>query len=194
MGKKLVFDYEFDASAGTITVDDIYAEKRWQLITNLTSNLVIYQFNDSSFGISNISFDYPNTKTIITLAFDTASMSDTDELQIFVDDGSTDVTVNDRFIDPVSKIRVSNPENLIDTDFEYGLQSTKWETLELTANDKITLRFSLIENKVNTERRIKETTEELNSSKNIKEVRENTLRLQIMKEKLDSITNLLNKI
>ena len=66
--------------------------------------------------------------------------------------------------------------------------------LELTANDKITLRFSLIENKVNTERRIKETTEELNSSKNIKEVRQNTLRLQVMKEKLDSITNLLNKI
>jgi hypothetical protein len=66
--------------------------------------------------------------------------------------------------------------------------------LELTANDKITLRFSLIENKVNTETRIRETTEELNSSKNIKEVRENTLRLQVMKEKLDSITNLLNKI
>ena len=66
--------------------------------------------------------------------------------------------------------------------------------LELTANDKITLRFSLIENKVNTETRIRETTEELNSSKNIKEVRENTLRLQIMKEKLDSITNLLSKI
>ena len=66
--------------------------------------------------------------------------------------------------------------------------------LELTANDKITLRFSLIENKVNTERRIKETTEELNGSKNIKEVRETTLRLQVMKEKLDSITNLLNKI
>jgi hypothetical protein len=66
--------------------------------------------------------------------------------------------------------------------------------LELNANDKITLRFSLIENKVNTERRIRETTEELNSSKNIKEVRETTLRLQVMKEKLDSITNLLNKI
>ena len=38
------------------------------------------------------------------------------------------------FMDPVSKIRVSNPENLIDTDFEYGLQSTKWETLELSNN------------------------------------------------------------
>lgn len=39
--------------------------------------------------------------------------------------------------------------------------------LELTANEKITLRFSLIENKVNTEIRIKKTTDELNASKNI---------------------------
>jgi hypothetical protein len=38
------------------------------------------------------------------------------------------------FMDPVSKIRVSNPENMIDTDFEYGLQSSKWETLELNNN------------------------------------------------------------
>jgi len=40
----------------------------------------------------------------------------------------------DTFIDPVSKIRVSNPSNLIDTDFEYGLQPTKWETVELINN------------------------------------------------------------
>ena len=38
------------------------------------------------------------------------------------------------FIDPVSKIRVSNPSNLIDTDFEYGLQPTKWETVEIINN------------------------------------------------------------
>jgi hypothetical protein len=37
-------------------------------------------------------------------------------------------------LDPVSKFRVSQPETLIDTDFEYGLQSTKWETLELVNN------------------------------------------------------------
>jgi hypothetical protein len=37
-------------------------------------------------------------------------------------------------IDPVTKLRVSQPENLIDTDFEYGLQPTKWETLELINN------------------------------------------------------------
>jgi hypothetical protein len=38
------------------------------------------------------------------------------------------------FIDPVTKIRVSEPQNLIDTDFEYGLQPTKWETVELINN------------------------------------------------------------
>jgi len=38
------------------------------------------------------------------------------------------------FIDPVTKLRVSEPSNLIDTDFEYGLQPTKWETLELINN------------------------------------------------------------
>jgi len=33
--------------------------------------------------------------------------------------------------DAVGKLRVSQPQALIDTDFEYGLQGTKWETLEL---------------------------------------------------------------
>jgi hypothetical protein len=44
------------------------------------------------------------------------------------------VTPEATFIDPVSKIRVSNPSNLIDTDFEYGLQPTKWETVEIINN------------------------------------------------------------
>ena len=37
-------------------------------------------------------------------------------------------------LDPVSKLRVSNPQSLIDTDFEYGIQNTKWETLVLYNN------------------------------------------------------------
>jgi hypothetical protein len=48
---------------------------------------------------------------------------------------------SETFVDPVSKFRVSNPENLIDTDFEYGLQSTKWETLQ-TVNNVPTLYSS----------------------------------------------------
>lgn len=37
-------------------------------------------------------------------------------------------------LDPVNKIRVVQPETLIDTDFEYGLQPTKWETIEMVNN------------------------------------------------------------
>lgn len=45
-----------------------------------------------------------------------------------------EITFPKEFIDPVTKLRISNPENLIDTDFEYGLQPTKWETVELINN------------------------------------------------------------
>jgi hypothetical protein len=45
-----------------------------------------------------------------------------------------EITFPSAFIDPVTKLRVSQPETLIDTDFEYGLQPTKWETVELINN------------------------------------------------------------
>lgn len=43
--------------------------------------------------------------------------------------------LNDQaLLDPVSKLRTSNPQSMIDTDFEYGIQTTKWEYL-LTVNN-----------------------------------------------------------
>lgn len=36
--------------------------------------------------------------------------------------------------DPVGKMRVSQPQSLIDTDFEYGQQPTKWESIGLSNN------------------------------------------------------------
>jgi len=36
--------------------------------------------------------------------------------------------------DPVGKLRISTPQALIDTDFEYGQQPTKWETISLQNN------------------------------------------------------------
>lgn len=36
--------------------------------------------------------------------------------------------------DPVDKLRVSQPQALIDTDFEYGLQPTKWESIVLQSS------------------------------------------------------------
>jgi len=52
-------------------------------------------------------------------------------LQNLVEDG---ITFQDRDRDAVEKLRVSNPQSLIDTDFEYSLQNSKWEFLTLCIN------------------------------------------------------------
>jgi hypothetical protein len=48
--------------------------------------------------------------------------------------GDVSITPSQVLTDPVGKLRVSNPQALIDTDFEYSTQSTKWETLNLLNN------------------------------------------------------------
>lgn len=40
--------------------------------------------------------------------------------------------------DPVQKFRISTPQSLIDTDFEYGTQPTKWESIGLQNNRQST--------------------------------------------------------
>jgi hypothetical protein len=44
--------------------------------------------------------------------------------------------------DPVGKYRVSTPQSLIDTDFEYGQQSAKWEQLDLENNRQSAYYFT----------------------------------------------------
>ena len=133
MAKKLVYNYTFDASAQTIVISGNFKLRTIQLITNVTDGIIIYNFADPAKGGS-ISYDSTNDQTTITLDHNTTSMSDSDELQIFVDIPEDKVEFGETFVDPVSKLRVTNPENLIDTDFEYGLQPTKWETVELVNN------------------------------------------------------------
>ena len=43
-------------------------------------------------------------------------------------------TTEEVLTDPVQKMRISTPQALIDTDFEYGTQISKWENLTLTNN------------------------------------------------------------
>ena len=133
MAKKLLFNYTFDASAKTIVVSGNFKLRRIQLITNVTDGIIIYNFADGNKGGS-VSYNSTDDETTITLEYDTTSMSDSDELQIFVDIPEDKIEFGETYTDPVSKLRVSTPENLIDTDFEYGLQPTKWETLELVNN------------------------------------------------------------
>jgi len=44
--------------------------------------------------------------------------------------------------DPVQKFRISSPQSLIDTDFEYGTQPTKWESVGLQNNRQSTYFFA----------------------------------------------------
>ena len=103
------------------------------MITNTTDNIIIYNFADST-KTGEFSYHGVNDETTITLLFDTTSMSDTDSLQIFEEEDAVKFEPSETFVDAVSKFRVSNPENLIDTDFEYGPQSSKWETIQTINN------------------------------------------------------------
>ncbi len=47
---------------------------------------------------------------------------------------TTTFTPAEILYDPTNKLRVSQPESLIDTDFEYGQQTTKWENLAVVNN------------------------------------------------------------
>jgi hypothetical protein len=73
-------------------------------------------------------------ETNIVLNFNTSAMSATDKLQIVLEVPDNTISPAESYIDPVSKFRVSQPQSLIDTDFEYGTQPTKWETLSLVGN------------------------------------------------------------
>ena len=48
--------------------------------------------------------------------------------------GNTQAAARSHAYDGVDKLRVSLPQSLIDTDFEYGLQPTKWESVSLQNN------------------------------------------------------------
>lgn len=134
MAKKLIHQYTFIPSENKVVIDFIYKKERLLLFNNLTDGVTIFAFNEPTLGFTNVSYDYVNETTTITLVFDCSAMSSNDTLQIFVEVDAGKFEPDEAFIDPVSKFRVSQPENLIDTDFEYGLQSTKWETLELVKN------------------------------------------------------------
>lgn len=77
--------YTFDASAQTVDCASFTSLEAIQLITNVTDNVIIYNFADATKGGT-------LSGTTLTLTYDTTSMSHTDKLQIFVDDGGTPQT------------------------------------------------------------------------------------------------------
>jgi hypothetical protein len=137
MAKKLLATgFRIDRNNNSIFIEGNILLQRLLLITDVTTNRIIYNFADEGSGVLSINYDNTarETRLVFRQSLAALGVANTDVLQILVENESSEFRPEDPFIDPVSKLRISQPENLIDTDFEYGLQSTKWETLKLVNN------------------------------------------------------------
>lgn len=87
---------------------------------------------------TNVSLTYTDQSyqtRIGNIPIDTSAYSSTDKLLIITDaEPAPLVSFRDFLVDPVGKLRVSQPQSLIDTDFEYGPQATKWQTMKFINN------------------------------------------------------------
>jgi len=140
MAKHVILEsYSFNKDTKTITVIGKNIRKeQLLLITNTTTGTVIYNFSDPALN----STSYVNAvdsvtgqeTTTIVLNYNTAAMTNTDKISILVEETYQEIIPSEVMRDPVDKLRVSTPQSLIDTDFEYGMQPTKWDTVNLLNN------------------------------------------------------------
>ena len=144
MAKTLATAYTFTpgaANAGTIEIPgDIIRMDQLLLITNTTTNTILYNFADASYAGTTIAFttensvDFPTVLqraggyNTVTLAIATTGQSSNDTLQIFYESVDSGLIIKPWFFgtDAIERMRVSTPQSMIDADFEYGLQPTKW--------------------------------------------------------------------
>ena len=143
MSKKLVTSYVFTPGAGnvgTVVIPGNIRLEQLLIITNTTRNSIIYNFADSNYAGTSVQFTPSNSDSIpyllqreggyttVTLGASTVGQQSTDSLQIFYEDHENGLTVRPWFFgtDAIERMRVSTPQSMIDADFEYGLQPTKW--------------------------------------------------------------------
>jgi hypothetical protein len=136
MAKRVLVEfYQFDPANRTITIPNkIIPRQNLLLVTNAKTNTVLFNFSDPDLGTSAYTVPYNTTGTRFTLTYNTTSMSSSDSLMIMEDVPNTSIDFGETVQDAVNKLRVASPESLIDTDFEYGLQPIKWESLPLINN------------------------------------------------------------
>jgi len=140
MSRKVLLEtgYTFtpgDSGVGQLVIPKGIQRERLILITNVTTNTVIYNFSDANLKATTYTPSFSANTTTIVFNYSTAGMSSTDKLQIIVDEYDEKFSPSETYIDPVNKFRVSTPQALIDTDFEYGTQVSKWENL-ITINNR----------------------------------------------------------
>ena len=94
MARKVILDtyYTFIPSSRTVIIPHVVPKERLVLITDLTTNQVIFNFSDPNLTTTaytvglDTTGNYPNaTVTTISLAYNTTGLSATDKLSIVVD-------------------------------------------------------------------------------------------------------------
>lgn len=116
-------------------------------IINITANITIFSLGEQGKGASvtyttptpgsDADFPYePDGITTITLTLNTSTMSSSDKLLIFLEEEVRGLTVRPHYAgsDAMERIRIARPQALLDADFEYGTQLTKWQHLSLNQN------------------------------------------------------------
>ena len=128
---------------GKINLDELL------LITNTVNNQILYNFSSNTYGATIDYFDtyssngnstneeFPTYLQIadyvstITLDVNTSTCSATDDIQIFVEKNEMTIRPWDFGTDAIERMRVATPQSMLDADFEYGLQPTKWQAIGL---------------------------------------------------------------
>lgn len=139
MARKIVnlTQIEFTPGTSTLVIPQIIRSEKLLLITNTTSNKIVYNFADPALGLYSHTIDRTNPTrgaTVLVLKYNMANMLPTDDFQIVYDVENERFEPADFLTDAVGKLRVAAPTSLIDTDFEYGIQNSKWETLTTIQN------------------------------------------------------------
>jgi len=137
-----------ETGLGNVKIQGRYTTDELLLITNTTENVIIYNFSDPEAGAVCVIKDHGEDETFpkylqttdavttVNLKFDTRSHRSTDDLQIFVEkmeNGKSVVTQRpyDFGTDAIERMRIAPPLSMLDADFEYGLQPTKWSAIAM---------------------------------------------------------------
>jgi len=145
MARKRLYKYVFapgPAGSGTVKVQGRYNLADFLAIFDTTQNVNIYNFADPELGgttayspdpIPALPTAYEGVTTL-TLDFSTLNLNAADELAIYIEDQNLTIEPWAFGQDAIGRDRIASPESLIDADFEYGLQSTKWQNVAVNNN------------------------------------------------------------
>ena len=141
MARQLVEKYIFTpgaANTGTIKFPGKCDATQLLIIANKTQQDNIYAIGDPTRS-GTLSFDPDDNNTFyseqtgvttVTFSRDTSGMLSSDKVAIYTDAPKQVGNIVRPYafgVDAIERMRIAQPQSLIDADFEYGLQTTKWQ-------------------------------------------------------------------